>query len=136
MTDEARRVPGDFESWFEGLVRAFPEFSETNDDDFFRDDDGLVLGHLFVGEITANLVAGRLGDRHRVRALLDFLEAGYATGDAYRQNVIALSFVENLGPRSRHLRHLGPRLTAVARELYPDAFGWRRVWGTPRRARS
>jgi hypothetical protein len=70
--------------------------------------DGELLGHLFMAEVTRWLVANG-----PVASVLAVLERHLADGDETVQNVIALSFLENLEREDAAVRTaLGPGLRA------------------------
>ena len=77
---------------------------------------GELLPHVLFGDLTRWMLA-----HHPQPALLGLLEDGFATGDSATQNLIAVSFVENIepGPEYAPLREaLGPRLRQVWNRFY------------------
>jgi hypothetical protein len=72
------------------------------------DQGGELLPHLYMADVTRWLAAGV-----ESRLVLAVLERHLAEGDEDVQNVIALSFLENLGPEHVSIRAaLGPGLRA------------------------
>lgn len=110
----------------EGIVERFPSLGEVFAE-HVSDNFGEVLPHLFFGDLTRYVVSAHLGVgsgehpediviEHHLTAMLKDLEVAYAGGDPEVQELIAVSFLENLprpdeegsGIRAR----LGPQLTA------------------------
>jgi hypothetical protein len=78
-------------------------------DAHLADQGGEFLGHLFMADVTRWLVA-----HGPVPAVIAVLERSLVEGDEAVQDVIALSFLENLEPEDRTVRAaLGPRLRAA-----------------------
>ena len=96
-----------------------PRYLEHLNDNF-----GEPLPHVFFGDVTDWAVEQYAATKHGSAAaedaltrLLNFLESGYTAGDSEVQNLIAVSFLENL-PHSREenweiRRRLGPTLAPV-----------------------
>jgi hypothetical protein len=92
--------------FIEGLVRRYPRL-EVIFDEHDSDNFGEVLPHLFFGDLTRYLVSkflevesgdGPQGteDKPELRGLLNDLEDVYAGGDEEIQELISVSFLENL----------------------------------------
>jgi hypothetical protein len=100
-----------------------PRYLEHLDDNF-----GELLPHVFFGRVTAWAVEqhaatkrGSAAAEEALTRLLNFLESGYPDGDSKVQNLIAVSFLENL-PNSREenweiRRRLGPALAPVMEQV-------------------
>lgn len=96
------------------LVRRFPELLPLLEE-HLEDYDGL-LPHVFMGDVTRWIVkefdAG--SGSPILREMLDFVEATFGSGHEHEQELIAVSFVENLPkstePSGRIRDLLGPRL--------------------------
>lgn len=91
-------------------------------EDHLRDNFGEMLPHLFLGDVADHVVSlsqapssdDRVAALHELRAILDAIETGYATGPPDVQELIAASFLENLPtnnfPGSEVRKMLGPAL--------------------------
>lgn len=114
----------------EQLVAKYARLKPTLDE-HVSDNFGEVLPHLFFGDLTRYVVSllldieSGVGPKHseaeELRALLNDLEHAYATGDEEIQELISVSFLENL-PRpgedaSRVRAWLGPELAAQMRVI-------------------
>lgn len=88
------------------------------------DNGGEVLPHLFMGDVTRTLVRLDMdGDREDVvTRALELLEDRYAEGVEEVQELVAVSFLENLPGRAEpgaDLRgRLGPELTAQLQRMF------------------
>jgi hypothetical protein len=80
------------------LVDAVPEFRDPLES-HLQDNSGEVLPHVLFGDLTRFVLAARREDRQDVvvRALT-FLETALAEGDREVKELVAVSFVENIGP--------------------------------------
>lgn len=110
------------------IVRSFPRLAPVLDE-HISDNFGEVLSHLFLGDLTRFLVSWFLdiestSERQptaelELRALLDDLEVSYRAGDEEVQELISVSFLENLprpGEEAAELRDwLGPALVEQLR---------------------
>lgn len=95
------------------LVRARPELRLLLDE-HLEDNDGELLPHVFFGDVTRWLV-GNAGDKpEAVRVVLDLLESAWSAQEESVHEVIALSFLDDLGPDEAAALQLGPRLEAAA----------------------
>jgi len=100
-----------------------PTYLEHLDDNF-----GELLSHVFFGDVTRWAVdqhavakRGSVAADEALTRLLNFLERCYPVGDSEVQNLIAVSFLENL-PNSREenreiRRRLGPNLAPVMEQV-------------------
>lgn len=98
------------------------------------DNDGEVLSHLFMGDVSRWYLARYRGrDVGAVAELSKFLDIEFVSGSSYVRNLLAVSFIENLpwgqedealGVRST----LGPALQARQQEMW----GWRQSTGSRR----
>jgi hypothetical protein len=100
-----------------------PPYLEHLDGNF-----GELLPHVFFGDVTdwaveqhAATKHGSLAAEEALTRLLNFLESGYPAGDSEVQNLIAVSFLENL-PHSHEenweiRRRLGPNLASVMKQV-------------------
>jgi len=119
------------ERFIDELVTNFPGVRPVFDE-HLSDNFGEVLPHLFFGDLTRYLVARFLtvqsssgktpGDtEEEVRSLLARLEQAYVTGGEELQELIAVSFLENLprpGEEGSGVRNwLGPALTHQLRVI-------------------
>jgi hypothetical protein len=105
-------------SFVRSMVAHFPSLY-TLLEDHIRDNGGEVLPHVFFGEVTRYilsllLAAGRLPPRRELRDILSYLEETYAAGNEELQELISVSFLENLprpGENGAELRAMvGPNL--------------------------
>lgn len=79
------------------LVRAVPEFSEALDE-HLEDTGGEVLPHLLFGDLTRFVITAHdKGSGELVQRTLRFLERAIRDGDQDVQDVVAASFIENIG---------------------------------------
>ncbi|HSR68677.1 MAG TPA: hypothetical protein VLU25_12130 [Acidobacteriota bacterium] len=98
------------------LVYRFPALLPVLEE-HLQDQDGEVLSHVFFGDLTRWIV-GRLetaGRKDRIlREILDFMEHAFGRGEGEVQELIAVSFLENLPspgePGSEIRSLLGPLL--------------------------
>ncbi len=80
------------------LVEAVPEFAPALAE-HFEDQEGELLQHVLFGNLTRFVMdAYRRGDHELVLRSLDFLDEALRTGDEMTQNLVGVSFVENVGP--------------------------------------
>jgi hypothetical protein len=92
-------------------------------------DNHEILPHLFFGDVTRYALSlvrvGRPDQTPELRLLLDFLEESFSGGDGELQELIAVSFLENLqstGDKGAHIiAMLGPNLTKQ----------WHLIWSPP-----
>jgi hypothetical protein len=74
-----------------------PEFGDSIAEHLACDEEG--LQHVLVGDLTRFLLAARdRGDDELVGRCLHFLDEALRDGDPMVQNLVQLSFVENVGP--------------------------------------
>jgi len=108
--------------WTEYLIEDVPELRDALLENE-RDNSGFE-DHLFFGEIADWASHEYVADNcsPKLDRLLANLERGFSDGDAYRRNLIATSFIENLTWRSPLLATLGPEMTKAARGIYPASF--------------
>jgi hypothetical protein len=79
------------------LRRALPEFGAVIDE-HLRDNEGEFLAHLVLGDLTRFVLAALTeGDRDVVERALTWAETALAEGDDLTRELIAVSFVENVG---------------------------------------
>lgn len=79
------------------LVRRLPEFRDALNE-HLRDNDGL-LPHVLFGDLTRFVLRARKdGHDDIVRRALAFLDEALRHGDERTKNLVAVSFVENVGP--------------------------------------
>lgn len=130
--DPANYDPADFVSssevrLVERLVAHVPELRPSYDEHVA--DNGVVLGHVYFGDVTRFVVADYEAARERAdssgpwRAVLTFLEEEYPHSDDDAKAVIEQSFIENLPyagePGYGVERHLGPNLRAIYDQQRP-----------------
>ena len=107
-------------SFVKASAARFPEL-KTLLEEHTKDNDGEILPYVFLGDVTryvlSLLFAGSSGDleaRRELRRILDYLEDAYSNGGEEIQDLIALSFLENLprqGERGAQIRDMvGPNL--------------------------
>ena len=81
----------------DALRRAVPEFGAAIDEHVA--DHGGVLPHVLFGDLSRFVLAAHhAGDHELVSRSLAFLELALLEGDDGVQNLVAVSFVENVGP--------------------------------------
>lgn len=108
------------------FLDAVPEYREAPDNRLAHVADDPKNGqHVVFGGITRFVIeelrAGRMGPGSSFRRALDFMEAAMGSGDAELENLVWVSFLENLqlaesdhdGVKAR----LGPRLSAALSEI-------------------
>jgi hypothetical protein len=79
------------------LRAAIPEFGDSIAEHLACDEEG--LQHVLVGDFTRFILAARdRGDDELVGRCLHFLDEALRDGDPMVQNLVQLSFVENVGP--------------------------------------
>ncbi len=106
----------------DALVRTFPGVKEVYDE-HLRENLGELLPHVFFGDLTRFVIEEhrreRLGPSSGplVDSLLEFLEAGLAGPDPDVQEIIVVSFLENLwqakGEYGSLVERLGPSMRAA-----------------------
>ena len=80
---------------------ALPEFAAAIDEHVADNDE--VLPHVLFGDLSRFVVeAGQRRDDDLVRRALAFLDAALREGDDAVQNLVGVSFVENVGPWDRN----------------------------------
>lgn len=103
------------EAFAKRLLAAAPELTPVYQE-HLRDNSGETLGHVFMGDVTRWIVEAchkSAADEvlsPPVGALLSFFEQELASGDDYADNVIALSFCENLWGEDEALKILRPQM--------------------------
>ena len=86
-----------YEKVADQLADVVPEFTSTIQEHIA--DNGEVLQHLLFGDLTRFVVAAwEAGDKEVVARCLSFLEGAIMSGDEAVKNLVAVSFVENVGP--------------------------------------
>ncbi len=79
------------------LIEAAPEL-QTVLGEHLEDMGGEVLPHLLFGDLTRFVAeAHGQGSDEVVHRILDFLETAIQHGDGYVRNLVAVSFIENIG---------------------------------------
>jgi hypothetical protein len=87
----------------EALRAVVPEFGPTIDEHVAEYDE--VLAHVLFGDLTRFVLAAHeRGDTDLEQRSLSFLERALREGDEQVQNLVAVSFVENVGPREQAQR--------------------------------
>ena len=80
------------------MREAVPEFGRAIDEHITYH-DGDVLKHVPFGDLTRFILAAEeRGDHDLVRRCLSFLDLALREGDSDVQNLVGVSFVENVGP--------------------------------------
>jgi hypothetical protein len=112
-------------AFIDGLVGKYPGLKPILDE-HLSDNFGEVLPHLFFGDLTRYVVSRFLdfesaaetldtAEERELGALLNDLEQAYSTGDEEIQELISVSFLENLPRPSEEASELrswlGPELT-------------------------
>ena len=110
-------------SFCQRLVESIPALSpilaEHRSDNF-----GEILSHPFMGDVSRWYLARlRQGDLVGARELAKYLDLEYMSGSAYVQDLLAVSFIENLPweheDEARGVRStLGPALQARQQEMW------------------
>lgn len=86
-----------YEKVTDELAEAVPEFRSTIQEHIA--DNGEALQHVLFGDLTRFVEAAwEEGDEELVRRCLAFLESALTNGDEKTNNLVAVSFVENVGP--------------------------------------
>jgi hypothetical protein len=101
------------------LLARVPELANVYEE-HLRTFEGEALESVLFGDLTRFVIeAYQRGDRDLVDRCLEFLELALATGDEYVENLVAVSFVENVGPwdpeQRRFIRSWPRRLRKEAR---------------------
>lgn len=101
-----------------GLGRRFPELQDMLDEheSYYEE----ILPHIFFGELTSWIDAQRNANGPVLRSLLDDLEHAVHTSSDDVQELIAVSFLENLPSESQVWGMLGPELKAEAARMFGD----------------
>lgn len=111
-------MPVQGDAFIRSLVDRFPQLRpalvEHTEDNF-----GEVLPHVFLAEVMRYLVAQWLrGGSSDVSAIVEYVEAAFATGDSDLEALISTGFLEALPrcgePGYELRRQLGPKLSAEA----------------------
>ena len=107
------------------LVAAFPELTPLYEE--HRRDYGELLPHVFFGDLTRWILSLYEDSANspeavaRVREVIDFLEGAFASGDSDLQELISVSFLENLPfpwePNADIRTMLGPQLSTELAHL-------------------
>lgn len=104
-------------SFVEQLSAAVPEVGElrTEHEEFYEE----LLAHVLFGDITrwAQETAETDPDSASLRRLLDCIDAEWRSAVPDVENLIAVSFVENIDSHTRPVSMLSPPLRAVADEM-------------------
>ena len=80
------------------LMRRLPEFKAAVDQ-HLADNFGELLLHPLFGDLSRFVLAAHeRGDSDLVLRSLGFLEDAFRNGDEYVENLVTVSFVENIGP--------------------------------------
>lgn len=86
-----------YEDVVDRLVERVPEFGDAVEE-HLRDNESL-LEHVLFGDLTRFVLRAREdGDEAVVRRALEFLDEALRHGDGRTENLLAVSFVENVGP--------------------------------------
>lgn len=107
-------------SFVRSMVVRFPGLSALLEA-HVEDNRGELLPHVFFGDVTRYVLSlvlaaidGGLPPRRELRDILDYLEEAYAGGDAELQELISVSFLENLPrpgePGAEIRKMVGPNL--------------------------
>jgi hypothetical protein len=92
-----------YETVHDSLREAVPEFESAIDEHIA--DNGEVLQHPLFGDLTRFVVAAHeRGDDELVRRCLAFLELALLSDDDRLNNLVAVSFIENVGPYEKAMR--------------------------------
>lgn len=79
------------------LIAAAPELQPVLDE-HLEDMSGELLPHLLFGDLTRYVTAAHgQGSGERVNRILQFLEDAIQNGDQYVKDLVAVSFIENIG---------------------------------------
>ena len=103
--------------FIEKLLRLIPQLNSIYEEHLA--DNNTLLPHVFMGDVTRFVVAesGKLKSRRPLFQLLQCLEEELENGAEETQEMIVVSFVENLADESLALSllrpHMGPKLTAA-----------------------
>ncbi len=114
-------VPASSIDFCEAMVAQFPDLAPVLAE--HREDmGGETLPHLFMGDVVRWYMKRYLtGDRQRAKELADWLDAVYPTADPHIQNVVDVSFLEDLpwppDPDSVATELLGPNLSRTLEEM-------------------
>jgi hypothetical protein len=114
-------LDSEVEEWVSGLAVVVPKLRAAYDGHigFY----GVGLSHVFFGDVArwAESEYERDAESTQLNLLLTYLLSGALGGDGYVENVISVSFVENLYG-SKLLGQLPGRLDETARVMYPSEF--------------
>ena len=102
------------EAWVSGLTVVVPDLRAAYKEHF--DFHGVGVSHVFFGDVArwAESEYERDAESTQLNLLLAYLLSGALGGDGYVENLISVSFVENLYG-SKLLKHLPGRLDETAR---------------------
>ena len=113
--------------WVRSMVARFPVLSALLGD-HLKDYDGELLPHVFFGDVTRYIISltieasrGGLSSARQLHDILDFLEEGFSSDDEQLQELLSVSFLENLPRRGEpgvHIRQMvGPNLSRQLRMI-------------------
>lgn len=108
-----------YDSIPESLVEAIPEFRPVVEEHITYYDE--VLQHVLFGDFTRFVLEQEHNkDEELVRRCLAFLDQAVRSGDELTENLVAVSFVENVGPWEPAMKdfisHWPESLQTMARE--------------------
>jgi hypothetical protein len=100
----ARVVALEYSEVATALRVALPEFAAAIDEHVADNDE--MLPHVLFGDLTRFVIDGyQRGDNDLVRRALAFLDNALREGDDAVQNLVGVSFVENVGPWDPNQAH-------------------------------
>ncbi|WP_287127861.1 hypothetical protein [Candidatus Cyanaurora vandensis] len=102
-------------SFIEKLLQRVPRLKPLYDEHIKENDD--LLPNVFMGDVTRSVIKEAQGPQFDslLRPLLDYLEEGIITGSDQIQELIIVSFVENLIGETVTLSKLRPLLPPIIR---------------------
>jgi hypothetical protein len=119
-------MPGDvtYDQVHEQLAAAVPSFAAAVEE--HQRDYGEVLPHLLFGDLTRFVLqASERGDTETVDRSLLFLSKAIQSSDMRVENLVAVSFVENVGPRDPSVAAFIESWPAPLRAEAPRQRDWR-----------
>ncbi len=112
------KIPESSRGFVKSFVERFPSLSLMLDKQL-EEQEGALLPHVFFGDVTRHVIAlirdATPAAQSEAQQIIDFLEIYYGHADGDVQNIIEVSFIENLyqeGDATQlAFEMLGPRLT-------------------------
>lgn len=122
----------DTDRLFLDMAKAVPGFDRVMREHI--DDNGRVLDHVLMGDLTRHVLElAESGNRAPALAALECIENAFVSGSPYLQEVVVVSFIENLDPLVPVYKDLRARMgDSLLEELKQyEKIGWGTVPENP-----